>query len=237
MPNSDNTTKKPKKIKPAGADGHRGRMFDKFLAAGDNDVLPRDIIEMLLYYPIKIRDTRDAAVELMCKFGSADKVLSAPQEELSSTDGVGEGSATFLRIVGCAARRLSDEPVDDRKIYANTAEMSELFSPFREKLRRDITCISCFDNAMRPIRVAKLKDGAFTKCQPDANAFLSFVTEHHGCSVAMARISPRRSDFPGIDDFDAARYAKRLLNTMDVRLNEYFVISRDEAIEVTKLGI
>ncbi len=237
MPDSENTPKKQKKIKPAGADGHRGRMFDKFLAAGDNDVLPRDIIEMLLYYPIKIRDTRDAAVSLMGKFGSADNVLSASQEELSATEGVGEGSATFLRMIGCAARRLSGEPVDNRKIYSSVAEMSELFQPFREELRADITCVACFDNAMRPIRITKLKDGVFTKCQADANAFLSFVTEHHGCSVAMARISPKRSDFPDSDDFDAARYAKRLLNTIDIKLNEYFVISRDEAIEVTKLGI
>lgn len=237
MPNSESTAKKPKKIKPAGADGHRGRMFDKFLAAGDNDVLPRDIIEMLLYYPIRIRDTRDAAVSLMDKFGSADKVLSAPQDELSATDGVGEGSATFLRMVGSVARRLSEEPVDDRKIYANASEMSELFYPFREELRADITCVACFDNARRPIRVAKLKDGIFTKCQTDANEFLGFVTEHHGCFVAMARISPKRSDFPYGDDFDAARYAKRLLDTIDVSFSEYFVISRDEAIEVTKLGI
>lgn len=237
MPNSENTEKKPKKIKPAGADGHRSRMFDKFLAANDNNVLPRDIIEMLLYYPIKIRDTRDVAVALMDKFGSADKVLSAPGEELSSTEGVGEGSARFLQMVGCAARRLSDEPVDNRKIYKDVTEMSELFHPFRERLRTDVTYVACFDNAMRPIRVAKLKDGVFCKCKADANAFLSFVTEHHGCFVAMARISPRRSDFPGNDDFDAARYAKRLLNMMDVNLSEYFVISRDEVIEVTKLGI
>ncbi len=237
MPNSENTTKKPKKIKPAGADGHRSRMFDKFLAAGDNDVLPRDIIEMLLYYPIKIRDTRDSAVALMDKFGSADKVLSASKDELSATEGLGDGSAAFLQIAGSAVRRLCAEPIDERIIYSSTNQMSELFYPFREKLRRDITCAACFDNAMRPIRVAKLMDGEFSKCPTDANALVTFVTEHHGCSVTLARISPKRSEFPSSKDFDAARYAKRLLNKMDVGFNEYFIISRDEVIEVTKLGI
>ncbi len=237
MPNSENTAKKPKKIKPAGADGHRSRMFDKFLAAGDNDVLPRDILEMLLYYPIKIRDTRDSAVALIDKFGSADKVLSASKEELSATDGLGDGSAAFLQIAGNAVRRLCAEPIDERIIYSSTDQMNELFYPFREKLRQDITCVACFDNAMRPIRVAKLKDGVFSKCPTDANELVSFVTEHHGCSVALARISPKRSEFPSSKDFDAAGYAKRLLNIMDVGFNEYFIISRDEAIELTKLGL
>ena len=232
MPNSEKTIKKPKKVKPAGAAGHRGRMFDKFLAAGDNDVLPRDIIEMLLYYPVKIRDTRDAAVLLMDKFGSADKILSASSEKLASVDGVGEGSAAFLNIIGCITKRLSDEPDDNRKIYTDTAEITELFQPFREGIRADITCVACFDNAMRPIRVAKLKNGAFTECPEDANALVSFVSDHHGCSVAIARISPKRSDFPGFDDISAARYARLLLKRIDVNLKEYFVISRDEAIEV-----
>ena len=237
MSNSENTAKKPKKIKPAGADGHRSRMFDKFLAAGDNNVPTRDIIEMLLYYPIKIRDTRDAAVSLMEKFGSAEKVLSAPRDELAATDGLGEGSATFLRTVGCAMRRLSEEPLDDRKIYSSTTEMSELFYPYRDKLRRDITCIACFDNAMRPIRADKLKDGFFTKCPANANAFIRFVSDHHGCSVTLARISPARSEFPTSEDYAAARYAQRLLSKLDVKLNEYFIISRDEIIELLKLGI
>ena len=234
---SDKAIKKPKKIKPDGADGHRGRMFDKFLAAGDNDVLPRDIIEMLLYYPIKIRDTRDAAVYLMEKYGSADKLLSAPQDDLASTDGVGAGSAMFLRIVGSAVKRLADEPVDDRKIYSDTSETRELFYPFKEELKGEITCIACFDNAMRPIRVAKIKDGVWGENKDDAHTLVSFVTEHHGCSVALARVSSCRTDFPTATDFKAASYAASLLNKIDVRMLEYFVISRDEVMQAKQFHV
>lgn len=237
MSDSDNQIKKPKKIKPDGADGHRGRMFDKFLNAGDNDVLPRDMIEMLLYYPIKVRDTRDDAVHLMKRYGSVDKLFSASVEELSGIEGVGAESGVFLKTVGSVIKRLSGEPRDNRKIYSNPADMSELFFPLRESVRGEITAVACFDNAHRVICTQKIATGVLNKDKTDANGLISFVSAHRACSVAVARITSLRSDFPGSIDFEAVKHIKHLLNSIDVPLDEYFVISREEAIGVSTLNV
>lgn len=234
---SDNQPKKPKKIKPAGADGHRSRMFEKFLAAGDNDVLPRDMVEMLLYYPIKMRDTRDAAVHLMERYNTTDKIFSANAKELAQTHEVGQGSAIFLQTVGSVIKRLSGEVSDNRKIYSNPADMCELFFPFREEVRGEITAVACFDNAHRVICADKITTGVLSKDKADANGLLGFVSAHHACSVAIARITSLRSDFPGSIDFEAVKHIKHLLNSIDVPLDEYFVISREEAIGVSTLNV
>ncbi len=237
MSSSDNHLKKPNKIKPDGADGHRSRMFEKFLAAGDNDVLPRDMVEMLLYYPIKLRDTRDAAVHLMDKYGTTNKLFSASADKLAEIQGVGEGSAIFLQTVGSVINRLSEQITDNRKIYSNPVDMCELFFAFREEVRGEITAVACFDNAHRVICVEKITTGVLLKDKAGANVLLSFVSAHHACSVAIARITSLRTDFPGNIDFEAVKHIKHLLNSIDVPLDEYFVISREEAMGVSTLNV
>lgn len=232
-----NQQKKQKKIKPDGADGHRSRMFDKFLAAEDNCVLPRDMIEMLLYYPIKMRDTRDAAVHLMKKYGTTDKILSVNAAELSKADGIGEESALFLNAVGSVINRLSHDIDDSRKIYSNPADMCEIFFPFRDTVRGEITAVACFDNAHRIICAEKITAGILTRDKAEANELLAFISSHHTSSVAIARVTSLRTDFPGNIDFEAVKLIKHLLNSIDVPLDEYFVISREEAIGVSTLKI
>lgn len=236
MPASESPAKKPRKIKPDGADGHRGRMFDKFLAAGDNDVLPRDIIEMLLYFSIRVRDTRDTAVHLMEKFdNSTDKLLAASQDELTSLDGVGGASAMLLGIVGSTVKRLCAEPNDMRKTYKTIADIRELFYPLREELRGNITCAACFDSAMRPITAVKLKNDILTDSREDIYSLVSFAAEYHSSSIAVARISNAASDYPTAQDIAAAKHIEKVFDAVGLQLVEYFVISRDEAIQVKPL--
>jgi len=109
--NSEKTTKKPRKVKPIGADGHRQRMFRRFFDAGENHFPPRDLLELLLFYPIKMRDTRDSAVYLMQSYNNdVEAVINGIPADLCKADGIGPSSALFLNIVGENVRRLKIPP-------------------------------------------------------------------------------------------------------------------------------
>lgn len=109
MNTSYDTDRLPRKVKPEGADGHRQRMIMKFLNSYENGFFKRDIVEILLYYPIRIRDTRDIAVRVMKDNGDdVYSVLSASQEKLCSSPGIGPSCAVLIRLVGEIVRRLND---------------------------------------------------------------------------------------------------------------------------------
>ena len=78
--------------------GHRARQRKKLLENGPRAFADHELLEMLLYYAIPRRDTNELAHRLLERFGSLQGVFSAPVEELSTVEGVGENAAVLLSL-------------------------------------------------------------------------------------------------------------------------------------------
>ena len=48
-----------------------------------------EIVEMILFYVMQVKNTNDISHRLINKFKSIDNILSAPREELMKIEGVG----------------------------------------------------------------------------------------------------------------------------------------------------
>lgn len=76
--------------------GHRERLRKKFDAGNASD---NDEMELLLTYIVARRDVRIPARLLMEKFGSAYNAMVATPEDIKSVPGVGDGVATFFKLL------------------------------------------------------------------------------------------------------------------------------------------
>lgn len=86
-------------------EGHRERMYDKFLK--DKSLLSEhELLELLLFYSIAQKNVNPLAHELIDRFGSLQNVLSADKNALMSVNGVGLKTATFLKFIEYLAYEL-----------------------------------------------------------------------------------------------------------------------------------
>ncbi|MBQ8551595.1 MAG: hypothetical protein IJ428_02140 [Clostridia bacterium] len=234
MPTSDNTTKKPRKIKPEGADGHRSRMFTKFLNASDRDVLPRDIVEMLLYFSIPVRDTRDSAVHLMnCFDGDIRKLLNAPADILQETDGIGPSSAMLLNLVGHIADRLESEDADTRPRLSTTEDICGLFLDHYSFPSDDELWLAFFDNSMRAV-ILKFKDAPIEVYFNDIYELLRLSSKYHSQIFVLARMSYNNNVFPIAEDAMIIKFVTDMLQGSELSMLDYLIVSADEAISINK---
>ena len=79
-------------------DGHRQRKRQQFLSHGPQSMADHELLELALFYAIPRRDTNETAHRLLDRFGSLDRVLSAPEQELEQVEGVGQNAAVLLRL-------------------------------------------------------------------------------------------------------------------------------------------
>ena len=84
-------------------EGHRGRMYAK-LVGGEN-LYDHEILEILLYSACPRVNTNPIAHNLLDRFCSLSEIFKADIEELKRVDGVGDGIANFLKIVGLCSER------------------------------------------------------------------------------------------------------------------------------------
>ena len=80
-------------------EGHRERKKDQFRLHGLDAFAEHEALELLLYYAIPRRDTNPIAHALLDRFGSLEKVLAAPIEELEKVPGVGPSAALLIKLV------------------------------------------------------------------------------------------------------------------------------------------
>ena len=227
---------KQRKIKPEGADGHRSRMFAKFLNSSQGDVQLRDVVEMLLYYCVRVRDTRDSAVELMKKYnGDIRRLLSAPIDELCETDDIGPRSALLLSIVGEIVSRLDDTPIGAQDA-PESSESDILYALLDKCLQLDTEAIAVifYDALGEPIETNIFDTSPKDFDQNDMYRLMSLAAGYNSAAVAVAHLAGDPELFPNANDTRFKRYISDALQTTGLTLTEYYFINKDEAISLSQ---
>ena len=89
--------------------GHRSRMRERLLTRSADSLADYEMLEMLLFFAFKRGDTKPLAKALINRFGSFANVLSAPQQQLLDTPGLGPHAASapssWCRRPRCGWRR------------------------------------------------------------------------------------------------------------------------------------
>ena len=88
-------------------EGHRERLRSRFLQ-DPTSLSEAEILELLLTYTIPRRDVAPLARSLINDYGSIRAVLMASESNLSSIDGIGEATVTFLRVLGTVVQTQTD---------------------------------------------------------------------------------------------------------------------------------
>ena len=69
---------------------HRKRMREKFMQDGLESFQPHEVLEMLLFYSYRQRNTNEIAHRLLDRFGSLPAVFEADIKSLTEVPDVGE---------------------------------------------------------------------------------------------------------------------------------------------------
>ena len=87
--------------------GHRQRLRERFQSAGPDALSDYELLEMVLFTAQPRGDMKPAAKALLKKFGSFAEVMHAPATLLREVDGIGDASATQLKLIAAAASRIA----------------------------------------------------------------------------------------------------------------------------------
>ena len=99
--------------------GHRERLRSRFREAGAEALADYELLELILFRSIPLKDTKPIAKALIAKFGSFAEVLAAPRQRLEEVKGVKEATSTDLKIVHAAAGLMTRGAVKKRPVLSS----------------------------------------------------------------------------------------------------------------------
>jgi DNA repair protein RadC len=119
MPGNNDDQSAEKTDKPPHYHGHRARLRQRFLGAGNEAVSDYELLELILFRAIPQRDVKPLAKELIATFGSFSEVITAPPARLAEIKGLGDAAITELKVVQAAASRLTRGAVGKRPVLSS----------------------------------------------------------------------------------------------------------------------
>lgn len=103
--------------------GHRKRLRERFLRAGENALADYELLEIILFSARPIGDVKPMAKALLASFGSFAKVMHAPPLELMRVDGVNEAAVVAIKVAKAAAERLLKEEVASKPVIKSWTQL------------------------------------------------------------------------------------------------------------------
>lgn len=216
---------------------HRKRVKDRFRKEGLENFDERYVLELLLFYCVPRKDTRELAIRLLEHFGSIVQVLDATPEELERVDGVGEGISTFLAL------RREVERYYRIKQDANPVEPLLSVEDFGKSLRakfihqrNEVVYVLCLDAKCKLISCLLVGEGSVNSANISIRKIVEICLNANATSIVLAHNHPGGLAFPSGDDIQTTYRLAQALSTVDIHFVDHLIFAEGDYISMAQSG-
>ncbi len=211
---------------------HRKRQKQKFVLHGADVFHNHELLEMLLYYSIARKNTNDIAHALISRFGSLRGVFEASIPELCTVEGIGEYSATLIKLAGAMGIRTSVDTADARGVINSySAAKSFLIELFQGESKEKLYLIS-LNNSFRILDCKCISEGEVNYAATTVSVLTRPAVKNSASAVILAHNHPEGIAVPSVDDIDATVRIKEAFGALDIKFIDHFVVAKDRCTPI-----
>lgn len=219
--------------------GHRQRLREKYLNVGYKGFQDYEILELLLTYPIKQKDCKGLAKDLLKKFKSLDKVINAEMNQLLEVDGVGKEVALYLKLLGDVMKYNSYSQV--KKLDFTTIKGK---SDLMEYLKSDLGFskgeefkVIFLNNDNKVIYDEVLFKGTIDRSVVYPRKIIELGIAHRARGAVFAHNHPSGNLTPSKKDIELTLELQELMEKVDIKLLDHIIVSEDSYYSFYENGI
>ena len=205
-------------------EGHRNRVKTKYFEKGEGAFFDYELLEMLLFYSIPRKDTKDIAKALLEKFGSLDNVLNADIRQLTTVEGIGRESACLIKLVADLRERALDSR--ERQITIRSREqVIERFRKLLEEEPKENFAAMVLDNGNRIQFCGIVKEGSLGAVDAPLRELTYLVADKLATGIIIAHNHPKGVAKPSMADVNVTIRIRDFMKTLCVVLLDHVIIA------------
>ena len=208
--------------------GHRARMKRKFSELSDRAFSDHELLELLLFYVIPIKNVNETAHALIDRFGSLEGVLLADSEQLCLVNGIGKASADYLVLIGRTLQRTRAQAADFKQIFSSASLIGEFLVQYFHECRKEKLCAVLFDKQMKLIKIIELECGGPTEVSVSPQNIARAAVMYEASSVLIAHNHPGGCLEPSAADQSLSHLVDVTLRAVGVPLIDHVIVSGSE---------
>jgi len=218
--------------------GHRERLRAKFLASGFAALHDYEQIELLLTFVITRKDVKPIAKELLSEFKSIHGILDAPFDYLKQVQGLGEHSATLLKVVKDTCSEYLSSNIQGEVIALTTPESVKDFA--RMKLGGDQNesfLVIFMNNQNSVIDSEVLFSGTVNKTIIYPRNVIQKALLKNATGLILVHNHPSGSLKPSKHDLELTASMKSAAETLSIRLVDHLIVTQNDTLSFVEKGL
>jgi len=215
---------------------HRQRVKDRFRAEGLDNFNELHALELLLFYAIPQKDTKQLARDLLNRFETFHGVLEATPEELETVPGVGENVATYLNLVLAAGRYYDVSRTSNVTILQDPVKYSKYIVSCFKGRRNETVYLFCLDSKCKLLCRKLLGEGDMISANLPIRRVVEIALSVGAAAVLLAHNHPDGLAIPSREDIAVTLQLRQALQTVGIALTDHLVVADGECVSMAQSG-
>ncbi|MBI2607591.1 MAG: DNA repair protein RadC [Candidatus Doudnabacteria bacterium] len=214
------------KKKPHPAEGHRGRLRERFIQSGLDAFLDYEIIELLLTLGTPRKDCKQMAKELIKKFGGLREVLDASQQELSKTEGIGLMNSFGLKLFQSMAERYEREKIVQKIVLETPQKVAKYLQEKIGREEKEHFITLCLDTKNNLIKIIEISIGTLNESLVHPREIFKEAVVNHAAQVIVSHNHPSGDIQPSSQDLLVTKRLVEVGKILGIELLDHIIVSR-----------
>ncbi len=206
--------------------GHRQRLKRRYLENGFSGFSDHEVIELILFYAIPYKNTKDIAKRLLSEVGGIKSLLELSAEELMLQCGVSEHVAILLTMnLDLHKRYLS--PGTKRVGVDTPGKVWNILHGIFLNERNECFYLLCIDSDKKLIKSILMSRGTKDETAVYIREIISEAIKTNAHSVIIAHNHPNGSNKPSDEDIAVTKNIAKALKIINVKLLDHIIAVGD----------
>lgn len=204
--------------------GHRQRVKGEFLARGLEGMPDHKVLELLLFFAKPQGDVNPLAHALMERFGSLSGVFHATYDQLLEVKGVGENTATLIKLIPAIGGRYLQDRTDLSQVFRESWQFRELLAPYFFGARNELVYLVCLDGKGKLIACRRLGEGVADAATITTRKVMEVALECNSSMVVLAHNHISGLALPSAEDIQTTKQLMASLEQVGIELYDHFIV-------------
>ncbi len=216
-----------------GRDGHRKRTKEKILETPTENIQDYQLLECLLFYSIPRMDVKPLAYSLINHFGSVDGVLSASIDDLTKIDGIGENTASLIKLSKKICERAAINKNKSTTKITNYIDASQYVRNIIQHSDVEKFLIVTLSNNMHVISNSVIAQGYSNHAKIEPYKIVNRALNDKATSIIIAHNHPYGQPIPSQADIDFTLKIISLLQPMKIKLCDHIIVGERDCCSMS----
>lgn len=218
-------------------EGHRARVKNRYLVEGLDSFEDHQVLEMLLFYCIPMKDTNEPAHEMLKEFGTLAGLFEADPKDISTKCKVSENTAILISLIPSLARRYLKGKWGNKPVLNSSAKAGDYAASLFTGRTYEAFYVICLDSQNRVNFADMVHEGTINEAPVYPRLIVETALRHQANSVILAHNHPGGSLQPSAADTEVTKRISAALDAISIKVVDHIIVAGDKYTSFAEKGL